>query len=188
MSRVDFGSRRKSWDGGRAQQSPARGLWEGLGRAGPARGSPAGNLQHRGCFVIPRSIFHPPPGAFLAAGDNGAGPHPSCDSTRRREPGLGDSVTAVPAPSCQDRNPPRAQGSTGTPVCHGTTAWWLLCTGGSASRAGTGFRGDRSCDIPCSPHFLAECLCPMGSLGWVKEHGSEWEAGGSWRARWELCF
>lgn len=31
----------------------------------------------------------------------------------------------------------------------------------------------------------------MGSLGpqgWVKEHGPEWEAGGSWRARWELCF
>lgn len=60
------------WDSARA--------WEGLGRADPAGGSPAGNLQHRGCFVIPWTIFRPPPRVFLQAGDNGAGPRPSCDS------------------------------------------------------------------------------------------------------------
>lgn len=75
------------------------------GRGGLAQpgGSPAGNLQPRGCFVIPWSIFHPPPLAFLQAGDDGARPHPSCDSacgTRGRELGVGEGAGLWASATC----------------------------------------------------------------------------------------
>lgn len=48
------------------QSKPQQGLcwavgraWEGLGTAGPARGSPAGNLQHLGLFCNPLEHFPP---------------------------------------------------------------------------------------------------------------------------------
>lgn len=54
--------------------TPHRGLrwdvpraWEVLGRSGPGRGSPAGNLQHRGCSVTPWTVFHPPPVGVFAS-------------------------------------------------------------------------------------------------------------------------
>lgn len=75
------------WDVARA--------WEGLGRADPSRGSPAGNLQHHGCFVIPWTIFRPPPWVFLQAGDNGAELCPSCESHCPLPPAPGEGNSAA---------------------------------------------------------------------------------------------
>lgn len=106
-------------------------MWEGMGRAGPGRGSPTGNLQRCACFVIPWTIFHPLSRVFLQAGDNGAGLRPSCDSDcpLRPAPGEGNLVAgkgltfgpmshAVPASPGRREIPSKGSAPEGPPGPH----------------------------------------------------------------------
>lgn len=104
--------------------------WEGLGTAGPGRGSPAGNLQHLGCFVIPWSLRHPPPWVSLPAADGGAEPHPSCDrgkGTWGWPLGQCHSLSLIPqTPSKGWEQPEGPQGPVGH---HGCGGWGALPPG-----------------------------------------------------------
>lgn len=185
---VDFGSRRNRWGGGRAQQSPEQGLcWgKGWGELAQPREAPQGISSPAGVFVIPGSIFQPPPGAVLVTTGQSHIPHVTAPGEGNVALGMGLALgtvsRAVPARCARTGVPPSVPR---VPFAAGTSRGGCRARGAlpAGVAAGLGVPGAVTAlahGLSRAALSLQRCLCPMGSLGgqgWVEEQRPEWEAG-----------